>query len=168
MPTTVRVFQIRLQVQTTRMARRAANKALNDMERAAKANALRGSFSTGRLAQSVYKSGPMVVGTTVHGSVGSRLHYARAVEGGTGLHGPRARAYNIFPKGAPHVYRFGRKRRPMLKFVWHGRTVYMNQIPGGPGTVGRSHPGQKGKHWLSRAMVSAALRNNFEVFIYDV
>lgn len=168
MSTTVRVFQVQLRTQSLRIARRSADRALTEMHEQAKINADIGPYSKGRLATTVYKSGPMVVGTAVHGSVGSRLHYARAVESGTGLHGPKARAYNIFPKSAPHIYRFGRKRRPMLKFIWHGHVTYMNQIPGGPGTIGRSHPGQKGKHWLTRAMVEVAIRRNYRVIVFDV
>lgn len=161
MATTVRVFQIPLYDQSIRMARKYAARILVEVEAQAKVNAAIGEYSKGHLAKSVYKSGPMTVARTVHGSVGSRLTYAAAVEKG-------ARIHNIFPKGAPHIYRFGRKRRPMLKFLWRGHFVYMNQIPGGPGTVGRSHPGQRGKHWLARAIVSVARRHNLRVIVYEL
>jgi hypothetical protein len=161
MPATVKVFQIQLRQQSMRIARRYAATVLEEMQDAAQVNAAGGEYSTGRLASSVYKSGPFPQGSTITGSVGSRLEYASYVEKG-------ARVHNIFPKGAPHVYRFGPKRRPMLKFAWRGRVVYMNQIPGGPGTVGRSHPGMKGKHWLSRAIVAVATRHRLRVIIYDV
>jgi hypothetical protein len=165
---TVRVYQVQLRLQSVRMARRVADRVLTEAQNEARANALIGQYSKGRLARSIYKTGPMVVGTTVHGSIGSRLGYAAAVEGGSGFAGPKGRAYNIFPKAAPHVYRFGRKRPPMLKFIWHGRVVYMNQIPGGPGTVGRSHPGQKGKHFIAKALVGVALRHHLRVIIFDL
>lgn len=158
---TTRVFDVRLQVQSVRIARKVANRVLKEMEATAKVNAAGGRYSTGRLSRSVYRTGPMVSGGTVRGTVGSRLSHARVAEVG-------ARVHNIFPKGAPHVYRFGRKRRPMLKFIWHGHMVYMNQIPGGPGTVGRSHPGMRGKHWLSRAIVTVAVRNGFRVIVYEI
>lgn len=161
MATTVRVFEIPLYNQSTRMARKFAERVLTEVEDEAKLNAAGGIYSKGRLAKSVYKSGPLVLGRTIHGSVGSRLSYASIVEKG-------ARVHNIFPKGAPHIYRFGRKRRPMLKFIWRGHMVYMNQIPGGPGTIGRSHPGQRGKHWLSRALISVAHRHNVRVIVYEL
>jgi hypothetical protein len=157
----VKIYQIQLRLQSVRMARRVANRVLTEAQVAAKINAAVGEYSKGNLARSIYKSGPLVEGSTVRGSIGSRLSYAASVERGAPVH-------NIFPKGAPHVYRFGRKRRPMLKFTWRGRTVFMNQIPGGPGTVGRSHPGQRGKHYLARALVEVALRNRLRVIIYDV
>lgn len=156
-----RVFHVQLQAQSLAIARRQSARILDEMSAAAKINAAGGQYSKGTLARSVYKDGPTVVGTTIHGSVGSRSLHARVVESGASVH-------NIFPKGAPHFYRFGAKRRPMLKFIWHGRVVYMNQIPGGRGTVGRSHPGMRGKHWLSRALVSVALANNLRVIIYDI
>lgn len=161
MPTTVRVFQLRLRQQSIRIARRYADEILDEMQDTARINALSGEYSKGRLAASVYKSGPFSEGTVVTGSVGSRLSYAGVVEKG-------ARVHNIFPKGAPKVYRFGRKRRPMLKFMWRGRITYFNQIPGAPGTVGRSHPGMRGKHWLSRAIVTVAARHRLRVVVYDL
>jgi hypothetical protein len=161
MATTTRVFQVQLRQQSIRIARRYAAEILEEMQDAAQINALGGEYSTGRLASSVYKSGPFPQGSTVTGSIGSRLEYASHVERG-------ARVHNIFPKGAPKVYRFGAKRRPMLKFVWRGRVVYMNQIPGGPGTIGRSHPGMKGKHWLSKAIAAVGARHRLRVIIYDL
>jgi hypothetical protein len=144
------------------MAMKVAEEVLTDIQVEAAANAAGGIYSNGRLADSIRRlSGPTPVGTTVTGSVGSRLSYAASVEGGAGIH-------PIFPKGAPHVYRFGVARRPMLKFTWHGRTVYMNQIPGGPGTVGRSHPGQRGKHYMVNALLGVALRRGLRVRIFDL
>ncbi len=140
---------------------RIADEILTEVQIDARANAAGGVYSRGRLAESIYRSGPRALGSTVVGSVGSRLPYAASVEGGASVH-------PIFPIGAPHTYRFGAKRRPMLKFTWRGRTVYMNQIPGGPGTVGRSHPGQRGKHFLTNALVGVALRHGLRVVIYDL
>lgn len=156
----VRVFTIQLREQTGRISSRYARRVLDDLQDTARINALGGEYSTGRLASSISKNGPTIVGNRVVGSVGSRLDYARWVESGTPVH-------NIFPKGAPHVYRFGPKRRPMLRFIWRGRLVYMNQIPGGPGTVGRSHPGMRGKHWLSRALIEVGARRRMRVVIYN-
>lgn len=154
------VYQVQLRTQTMRIARRRADKVLDAMQDQARENALLGPYSKGNLARTIYRSGPFVVGFTASGTVGSRASYARAVEKG-------ARVHNIFPKGQT-VYRFGRVERPALKFQWHGRTVYFNQIPGGPGTIGRSHPGQRGKHYLARALVSVAARYNLRVIFRDI
>lgn len=156
----VKVFTIALREQTARISSRHARRVLDEIQDAARINALGGVYSKGRLASSVFRNGPTVVGERVVGSVGSRLDYARWVESGAPVH-------DIFPKGAPHIYRFGRKRRPLLRFVWRGRLVYMNQIPGGPGTVGRSHPGMRGKHWLSKALLEVGARRRMRVVIYN-
>lgn len=161
MTTHTRVFRVELRAQSLAIAKRAASRILTELEVEAKINAAGGKYSKGTLSRSVYKSGPMAEGSVIRGSVGSRSPHARVVEFG-------ARVHNIFPKGAPHIYRFGPKRRPMLKFIWHGHMVYMNQIPGGRGTVGRSHPGMRGKHWLGKALVSVALRNRLRVIVYDI
>jgi hypothetical protein len=154
------VYQVRLRAQTMFIARRQAEKALRAMQDEAKANASRGPYSNGRLAESIYRSGPRVVGWSASGSVGSRLSYAKIVEKGAKIH-------PIFPKGVT-VYRFGKVSRPALKFQWRGRTAYFNQIPGVPGTIGRSHPGQPGKHYLARALLSVAARYNLRVIVRDI
>lgn len=161
MPSIVRVYHATLLLQSTRMASRFADKVLKEMQIEAKANAAGGTYSKGRLAETIRRSGPDTIGRTVVGSIYSRSPYAASVEGG-------AKVHEIFPKGSPHTLRFGHKKRPMLKFIWHGHMVYLNQIPGGPGTVGRSHPGQSGKHYMSRAMVGTAVRFGLRVVIYDI
>jgi hypothetical protein len=158
----VQVYRIQLTAQTTQMARRFADIVLTEAQEAAKINAATGPYSKGELARSIHKSGPRIIGKTIHGSIGSRLVYAASVEKGAVVH-------NIFPKGAPHVYRWGQwHRAPKLKFIWRGRVVYMNQIPGAPTTVGRSHPGQQGKHYLANALLGVAARHNLQVIIFDV
>lgn len=154
------VFQVQLRNQTARITKRAAEQALKALEREAKANAAVGQYVRGNLARSIYRSGPFVLGYSASGSVGSRLSYAVIVEKGAKIH-------NIFPKGVSH-YRFGPVRRPALKFVWRGRVRYFNQIPGAPSTIGRSHPGQPGKHYLGRALVSVAARYNLRVIVRDL
>lgn len=154
------VYQVRLRNQTMFIARRRADKVLKAMQDQARVNASIGPYSKGNLARTIYRSGPFITGFTASGTVGSRAAYAVAVEKG-------ARVHNIFPKGVT-MYRFGRVKRPALKFQWHGRTVYFNQIPGARSTIGRSHPGQRGKHYLSRALVSVAARYNLRVIIRDV
>jgi hypothetical protein len=154
------VYQVELRKQTARITKRLADRALRAVQEEARANASTGEYSKGNLARSIYRSGPLVLGYSASGSVGSRLSYARSVEKG-------ARVHDIFPKGVA-IYRFGKVTRPALKFQWRGRTVYFNQIPGAPGTIGRSHPGQRGKHYLARALVSVAARYNLRVIVRDV
>jgi hypothetical protein len=154
------VFQVELRKQTARISRRQADKALDAMQAEARANASLGEYSRGNLARSIYRSGPFVRGYSASGTVGSRLSYAVIVEKG-------ARVHPIFPKGMT-VYRFGKVTRPALKFQWRGRTAYFNQIPGARSTIGRSHPGQPGKHYLARALVSVAARYNLRVIVRDL
>lgn len=154
------VFQTQLMRQTGRISQRQADKVMKDMQRVARLNASGGEYSRGNLARSIFRSGPLILGYSANGTVGSRLKYAKIVEKG-------AKVHDIFPKGAPHVYRFHGNRRPMLKFVWRGRVRYFNQIPGGPGTIGRSHPGMRGKHYLARAMVRVAARYRLRVVVFE-
>lgn len=123
---------------------------------------LAGEYSKGALAASLYIRGPYLITTgraSVHveGSVGSVLPYAASVERGAEVH-------NIFPKGSGHFYRFGSRRRPMLRFVWRGRIVFTPHVPMSVTTIGRSHPGQRGKRYLRNAAIETALRYN-AVFI---
>jgi hypothetical protein len=154
------VYEAQLLKQTARITRRQADKVLKSVQEEARENALVGEYSKGNLAKTIYRSGPFVRGYSASGTVGSRASYAKAVEKG-------ARVHDIFPKGMT-VYRFGKVKAPALKFQWRGRTVYFNQIPGVRGTVFKSHPGQKGKHYLSRALMSVAARYNLRVTIRDV
>jgi len=158
---TSRVYHAQLYTQTTRQAQRYVNRILNEIQREAKAIALVGPYTTGRLARSIDKTGPVTEGFVVRGKVGTRLSYASAVEKGAQIH-------DIFPKRAAHVYRFGRVRPPMLKFRWRGRLVYANQVPMGPGTIGVSHPGQKGKGFLIRPLRNAAIRHRMTIIVYEL
>lgn len=168
MSTTSRVYHAKLYFQTIRQARRFVRKVLREIETEAKIIAAAGPYSTGRLARSIGADGPIVIGTVVKGDVGTRLSYARIVEGGAGIH-------NIFPKGAPHVYRFGRGTSltrtysPTLKFYWRkaGRVVYPYQIPMSPRTVGISHPGQKAKGFLFKPLRNAAIRHRMAIVVFD-
>lgn len=155
------VFQTQLMRQTGRISQRQADKVMRDMQRVAKLNASGGEYSRGgRLARSIKRHGPLILGYSANGTVYSDLSYARVVEKG-------AKRHDIFPKGAPHIYRFHGNQRPMLKFVWRGRMRYFNQIPGGPGTIGRSHPGMRGKHYLARAMVRVAARYRLRIVVFE-
>lgn len=161
---TVRVYHAVLARQTFGHTRRYVNKILDEVLVESTAIAAVGPYTTGHLAKSIYKSGPMRTGRSVVGNVGSRLSYAKIVEEG-------ARIHNIFPKRAPRVYRFGRVRAPALKFRWQGRgggrLVYANQVPMGPRTVGISHPGQKGKGYLIRALRDVAVRHRLQIIVRE-
>lgn len=148
----VKVFKARLTVQAGILSGKRLRKVIDDVHDSATFNASRGPYShTKALAASIEKAGPYFTGIGVTGKVFSRLPYAAAVEEGAKIH-------PIFPKGEPHIYRFGSKRPRQLKFVWHGRVVYTPHVPMGPRTIGRSHPGQKGKHYLRDAAIKAAIK----------
>ena len=136
---------------------------LLETEVEAKVTTLAGPYATGRLSASIDHDGPHETATGVRGSVGSGLNYALAVHKGVKVHA-------IFPKGAQGVYRFGSRRKPQLHFYWRrlGKSVFMPHIPGSPGKIGLSHPGQKGTHYLTDAMRNAARRHRFRAIIYDV
>jgi len=157
------IYHLRLEAASRKIAMAKANQVLNEMEREARFIAATGPYTKGALAASIFNTGAIPRGSRIVGSVGSPLKYAKAVESG-------ARRHDIFPKRAPSVYRFGQSQRPTLKFFWAkaGRTVYPNQIPMAPGTVGVSHPGQHGKGFLRRPLLDAAVRHRMRLIIYDV
>lgn len=157
----VTINNARLTLKVNRLANRNAKQIMDETFDGAVALVLGGPYSTGALARHMYKVGPISAGLTTTGVVGNSSPIARIVHDGSGLHGPQHMAYDIFPKAATHVYRFGNRRKPMLRFFWRraGRVVYMSQIPGSPSTIGRSHPGQRGKMFLARAAEAAARRH---------
>jgi hypothetical protein len=167
---TVRIYRLAVTHNGQEFSKSLIRRVMLETEVGAKAILAGGRYSHGNLARSVHGEGPVVRGPIVVGSVGSKLKYALIVHNGSGLHGPKHKPYSIFPKGAPHVYRFGSHHRPQLKFFWRkvGHTVYMPHIPGSAGKVGLSHPGQKGKHYLTEPMRASARRHRFRVFIQDV
>jgi len=103
-----------------------------------------GPYTTGHLSSTIEKEGPHVSGRLVTGSVVAHASYATIAHDGPEVH-------NIFPKDAPHLWRFGSRHKPQLKFYWRraGRTVYAPHIPMSPNFLGISHPGYKGKKYLS-------------------
>jgi hypothetical protein len=157
----------KLFLQTNRMMTRRLRRIMNDVQRDAKIFA-RGPYSgrgTGpSLAQSIEVEGPVPLGTKVTSTVGSRLPYAASVELGAKIH-------PIWPKGAPHVYRFfgaGYNAPPKLKFYWRGRLVYTPQVPMAASTFFVSHPGQKGKRYLTKALAKAAIKYRMHLILYEV
>jgi hypothetical protein len=117
-----------------------------------------GPYATGKLAQSLRIEGPNPIGFRVEGSVGSPLPYANSVHSG-------AKVHPIFPKSAVGLYRFGDRGRPQLKFFWKriGKVVYLPPIPGARSRIGRSHPGQKGKRFLTDPLERVGRRYNLRV-----
>lgn len=162
---TVRVFHAVLAKRTFFFTRRYVNRIMDEILTESVAIAAVGPYTHGPLSKSIHTTGPMIRGKNVTGSIGSRLSYAKIVEDG-------AKVHNIFPKRAPQVYRFGRPRPPMLKFRWYGRgggrLVYTNQVPMAPGTIGISHPGQKGKGFLMRPLRNAAVRHRMQIIVREI
>lgn len=159
----VRLNRYEITTHTRFGARRLARKLLREVEFEAKVRA-RGPYSKGnRLAESIITQ-VVEVPNGVTGRIGSPLRYASSVEGG-------ARVHNIFPIGV-NFYRFGEMgfyARPQLKFFWRkaGRTVWAPQIPMSPARIGRSHPGQKGKHFLAHSIRDVARRHRMRVVTFE-
>lgn len=122
-----------------------------------------GPYVTGKMASSIELQGPRIYGTQVRGAVGSRLPEALVVHDG-------AKVHEIFPKGSSHTFRFGSRRRPQLKFFWRraGRVAYFPHIPGAAHTVGRSHPGMRGKKYLEIPLEIVGRRHGFKVTTRDI
>lgn len=138
------MYQLVLNTTSIREARRRVNEVLNGTVFGAKALTAPGTgpYTTGHLSSTIEKEGPHVTGRLVTGAVAAKAPYADIAHDGSPIH-------EIYPKGEPHVYRFGSRKARQLKFVWRGRTVYTPHVPMSPGKIGTSHPGYKGKKYLS-------------------
>jgi hypothetical protein len=159
----VRMHRVVIRATTQREAFQLVNQVMYEVHAGAFVAAQGGAYSTGNLAASLFRDGPHITPLRITGEVGSNLPYAAAVHNGAKVHW-------IFPKGAVGRVRFGSRKRPQLKFFWRkaGRVVYMPHIPGSPGKIGRSHPGQKGKHYLTGPLRRSARIHGFRVVVYDV
>jgi hypothetical protein len=158
----VRINRVQVRVTGVEAGLKIVRQVMYEVSFSANLILLRGDYSSGRLAASIESDGPHVIGTRVTGSVGSHLPYAASVHDGAKVHW-------IFPKSSRAV-RFGSHRRPQLKFYWRkaGRVVYLPHIPGSRSRIGRSHPGQPGKKFLTDPLREAARRHGMRVIIYDV
>jgi hypothetical protein len=159
---TVRINHAQARVVSVEAGVRLVTQVLYEIQFEAKIMATGGPYSSGNLADSIDREGPIVTGSTIRGSVGSNLPYAASVHDGAQIH-------PIFPKGAQGFYRFGTRARPQLRFFWRraGRVVYMPQVPGSPSTIGRSHPGIKsGKKYLTEPLRNAARRHGMRVITF--
>lgn len=158
-----RIYRATLRVHTLRIAVPLVEQIMYEVDFGAQARVATGPYTTGNLASRMFRRGPFVTGKRVSGRVGNNAPYARIVHDG-------ARVHAIFPKGTAGLWRFGDRRRPQLKFFWRkaGGTVYMPHVPGSLNTVGRSHPGQKGKHFLTESLLDVAARRGLKVVVYDI
>lgn len=139
------------------------NQVMYEVSFAAHAKLLSGPYTTSTLAASIKRDGPHIEAARITGSVGSDLPYAASVHDGAKVHW-------IFPKGAEGVIRFGSRKRPQLHFFWRkrGKFVFLPHIPGSPTKIGKSHPGQAGKHYLTEPLRRSARIHGFRVVTYDL
>lgn len=153
----VNVHELRLKIETDRLGVNQMRKVLAYTYRHAVIGATDGPYSReNKLAASLTPVGPILGGGGVSAHIFSPLNYAASVEVGAKIH-------PIFPKAAPHVYRFGAppriwRRRPQLRFIWRGRLVFTPHVPMSISRIGRSHPGQKGRHFMRKALERASVR----------
>lgn len=159
----VRMYQALLRAHSREAGIRLVRQVMYEVAFGARAALLVGPYTTGTLAGSIEQDGPHIAPGRVFGTVGSRLPYARAVHDGAKIHW-------IFPKASPGVIRFGSRKRPQLRFFWRkkGKIVYMPHVPGSPSKIGRSHPGQPGKHYLSEPLRRSGRLHGFRVIVYDI
>lgn len=163
MATTVRINKVKVAVATREAGAKLVRQVLYEVEFAAKVATLGGPYSTGNLAASIHSIGPTFTPIGVTGRVGSNLKYALSVETGAKVHW-------IFPKGAAGRIRFGSHKAPMLRFFWRkrGQIVFLPHVPGSRAKVGRSHPGQKGKGFLSEPLRRSARIHGMRVETLDI
>lgn len=160
---TVRMYRAIIKATTDKQAVELVTQVMYEVEFGARAKLLTGPYTTGILADSIERDGPHIAPGRVFGSVGSKLPYAASVHSGAKVHW-------IFPKGAKGLVRFGSHKRPQLRFFWRkvGHVVYLPHVPGSEARIGRSHPGQPGKHYLTEPLRRSARIHGFRVIVYDI
>lgn len=158
----VTMYRLALNAASTDEAKELVNQVLDGTVFGAKALTAPGTgpYTTGHLASTIHKEGPHVTGRLVTGSVVATAPYAQIAHDGSPIH-------EIYPKGEPHVYRFGSRKAKQLKFLWHGRTVYTPHVPMSPGKIGLSHPGYKGKKFLSIPLRAMARLYGFRYMDFE-
>lgn len=166
MATNVRINRASTFVQSREAGAKLVRQVLYEVEFAAKATTLGGPYSVGNLATSIHSEGPTFTPIGVTGRVGSKLPYALSVHDG-------AKRHAIYPKGYKGGARFGgwaSHQRPQLKFFWRkaGKVVYFPQIPGAAATVLKSHPGQKGKQFLTEPLRRSARLHHMRIETLDL
>lgn len=130
-----------VRVLANREARKSVRNTTAAINRAARRNAPGGTYSTGRLKNSINWS-VRTAGWNVRGQSGSDLDYAIFPERGT-------RPHLILPRRAPH-----------LRFYWRkvGHVVRMKSV---------NHPGQRAQNFLTDALIDVAPRYGYKVIIYS-
>jgi hypothetical protein len=169
MPYQTFVYDTVLHLEAYKIAARELRKMTSEIKAIARAEVMDGEYSTGKLASSISATNPRQVGERIESTVHTgNNRYANIVEGGAKIH-------EIFPKArtrwrksvraayAGGIYRFGDHRAPQLHFFWRkeGKWVFTPHVPMGPGKIGVSHPGMKGKHFMARALYLVGSRHNF-------
>lgn len=136
----IRLSRFDLRALSTRYATRLVEKVTKEVELLAKLEA-RGPYATGATAASIHSSVYMI-GSTVHGDVRASTPHAHLAHDGA----------------RPHIIR---PRNPggKLRFYWRkvGHTVTFDRV---------SHPGMRGKQFLSGPMERVGRRNRFIVVTY--
>lgn len=146
----VRVYYGRARNESQDAAERFIRQVMREIVFQARLHLVFGPYTTGVLAASIRAKGPFLDFGRVKGTVGSELNYSSAVEGGSGLYGPKRSKYPIYPR-----------RAKRLKFYWRkvGRVVSLPKV---------NHPGQRGKRYLERAAESVGRRHNMIVIIREL
>lgn len=141
-----RVYRVQLRAVSMDHAQRLITQLLYEIHFGAYVRTIAGPYTTGRLALSLKKVGPVVAGSRVSGRVGSDLPYAKMAHSGT----------------LPHLIRPRRSNRSnRLRFFWRrvGRVVHFRAV---------NHPGQPGKRYLVEPLLETARRHGLRVTIYDI
>src|SRR5262245_605126 len=99
MPAAYHIYESRVRFKLARVAVRHVRKVADYTQDLARRGTYGPYSQGGELAKSILTTEPIPIGTRVEARVYTRLHYARAVERGSGLHGPSHRAYSIFAGG---------------------------------------------------------------------
>jgi hypothetical protein len=146
----VRIYYSQAKRESQEDAERFVREVLRQIRFQARIHIVFGPYTTGALAASLRVRGPFLEFGRVAGSVGSDLAYSAAVEGGSGLYGPKRSKYPIYPV-----------RAKKLRFYWRkvGRVVSLPRV---------SHPGQRGKNYLLKAAQSVSRRHNMILVIHEL
>jgi hypothetical protein len=138
---TIHVHPAQAYLTGLRFSRKAVEELIRAVALKARLRAASGAYSTGHLAATITDR-VWVTGLKVHGSVGSGASYAKYADAGT-------RRHKILPV-----------RATKLRFYWRrvGRVVYLQHV---------SHPGYKGKGWLTIPLRDEAIKKGWKVVTHN-
>lgn len=136
----VRLNKVEVHLTGTRLTEKVVRDVCRSVELSAKIQLSFGPYTTGNLGRSIHTT-IRYRRNTVVGSVGSELDHAEMVHDGV-------KAHPIYPN-----------RAEVLKFYWRrvGATVHLPRV---------SHPGQRGKFYLTTPLRIAAARHGMRVVIH--